>query len=68
MSQVFFFNYASRRNILGGIERLAAKSELMKVFHKGDSVAIKAHMGELGNVTYVRPVFIRKVIDLVWES
>ncbi|HEC88505.1 MAG TPA: DUF362 domain-containing protein [Thermoplasmata archaeon] len=32
---------------------------------KGDIVAIKLHMGELGNTGYVRPVFVRKVVEFV---
>ena len=28
-------------------------------------MAVKLHMGELGNVTYLRPAFVRKVVDLV---
>lgn len=32
---------------------------------EGASVAVKVHMGELGNLTYLRPVFVRKVVDMV---
>ena len=35
---------------------------------KGDIVAIKLHMGELGNNAYVRPFFVRKVVDIVKKS
>jgi len=65
MAQVHFFDYSKRRNIPGGMERLIMQSDIMKVIHKGDSVAIKTHMGEIGNVTHIRPLFIRRIIDLV---
>ncbi|KAA0001602.1 MAG: DUF362 domain-containing protein, partial [Thermoplasmata archaeon] len=32
---------------------------------KSEKVAIKLHMGELGNTNYIRPVFIRKIVDMV---
>lgn len=32
---------------------------------KNDIVAIKLHMGELGNIGYIRPIFVRKIVDLV---
>ena len=35
---------------------------------KGDIVAIKIHPGELGNTTYVRPVIVKTVVDLVKEA
>lgn len=34
----------------------------------GDIVAIKIHPGEYGNTTYVRPVIVRTVVDLVIEQ
>jgi uncharacterized Fe-S center protein len=35
---------------------------------KGDIVAIKIHPGEYGNTTYVRPVIIKTIVDLVKEA
>ncbi len=35
---------------------------------EGDIVAIKIHPGEYGNVTHVRPVIVRTVVDLVREA
>ena len=32
---------------------------------KGDIVAIKIHPGEYGNTTYIRPVLVKTVVDLV---
>jgi hypothetical protein len=38
------------------------------VVEKGDLVAIKIHPGEYGNTTYVPPVIVRTVTDLVKEA
>ncbi len=65
MSQVFFFSYAEAANPLKGLQRLVAKSKFEEMIPRGKSVAIKLHMGELGNIRYIRPVFVRKVVDIV---
>jgi uncharacterized Fe-S center protein len=65
MSEVKFLDYSKGPDVLPGIERLCTESGILKVISKGDSVAVKLHMGELGNITYIRPAFVRKVVDLV---
>ena len=65
MSQVFFFSYAKATNPLKGLQRLIAKSAFQEMIPRGKSVAIKLHMGELGNIRYIRPIFVRKVVDIV---
>lgn len=44
------------------IEKLMEKVDFIE---EGDIVAVKVHMGEFGNTGYVRPVFVRKVVDFV---
>ena len=65
MSQVSFFSYSKDINPLIGLQRLAAKSPLKDLIPKGESVAIKLHMGELGNIRYLRPAFARTIVDFV---
>lgn len=65
MSEVLFLDYSKEGNVLRGIERLLDGSGTLKMISRGDSVAVKLHMGELGNITYLRPVFVRKVVDVV---
>jgi uncharacterized Fe-S center protein len=65
MSKVHFLDYSKDADILPGMETLCRESGILKTVSKGDSVAVKVHMGELGNVTYVRPAFVRRVVDLV---
>jgi uncharacterized Fe-S center protein len=35
---------------------------------RGDRVAVKVHMGEYGNRTYLRPPFVREFVELVKEA
>jgi len=65
MPKVLFLDYSQELDVLLGIERLCHESGILKAISKGDSVAVKLHMGEMGNITYIRPAFVRKVVDLV---
>ncbi|MBE0480168.1 MAG: DUF362 domain-containing protein [Dehalococcoidia bacterium] len=65
MSKVFFFSYARSSSPLRGLEHLFSKSGFQDQLPAGGSVAIKLHMGELGNVRYLRPVLVRQVVDIV---
>lgn len=65
MSDVYFLDYAKGTSILEGMGDLFTKSSLDNVISPEKSVAVKLHMGELGNVTYIRPLFVRRVADLV---
>jgi uncharacterized Fe-S center protein len=64
-SQVYFHSYAKNRNPLRGLDKLFAKSSFREMIPENKPVAIKLHMGELGNIRYIRPVFARKVVDVV---
>jgi len=65
MSRVFFFSYAKETNPLTGIKRLFERAAFESVIPKEEPVAIKLHMGELGNIRYIRPVFARTVVDII---
>lgn len=65
MSEVLFFSYAKANRPVGGLGRLISKSAFEDMIPRGESVAIKLHMGELGNIRYLRPVFVRKVVDII---
>ena len=64
-SQVYF---ASARTHLAGEALYRTIPKLFEKvcnIEKGEVVAIKLHMGELGNIGYVRPIFIKKIVDMV---
>ncbi|MEE8469947.1 MAG: DUF362 domain-containing protein [Dehalococcoidia bacterium] len=65
MSQVFFFSYANDSHPLAGLRRLMKKSAFVDMIPTDESVAVKLNMGELGNIRYIRPVFVRTVVDVV---
>ncbi len=65
MSEVYFFEYKAGRDPLRGLEELFERAGFAELFGGGRKVALKLHMGERGNITYLRPVFARKAVDLV---
>ena len=69
MAKVYFTDMRSRpkRNLLDKVEDLVSRLKLGRKVKKNDLVAIKLHFGELGNVAYLRPVFLRSVVKKVKE-
>jgi len=65
MPEVSFFDYRERRDVLEGVDTLLSESRVAGLVPRGGSVAVKVHFGELGNVTYVRPTLVRKVVEVV---
>ncbi len=63
MSYVYFINFKKiKSSVLDYIDKAF---KLLNLNFKNDEniVAVKLHMGELGNTTYVRPVFVRRIVD-----
>jgi uncharacterized Fe-S center protein len=66
MSATVFFadlRGTSKQNILVKIERLLSRTGIEEKIGKKHLVAVKIHFGELGNTAYVRPVYVRRVIE-----
>ena len=65
-SKVFWTNYRTKElSILSKFERLLKDSGLLDKIEKGDLVAIKIHPGLYGSVRCLRPVYVRKVVELL---
>lgn len=54
-----------RRNLLTKFEQLLIEAGIESRISKKDLVAIKVHFGEVGNTSYIRPVFVRRAVELV---
>lgn len=67
MSQVFFTNMSTspRFNLLRKVEVLIENAGLDTVIEKNKMTAVKVHFGEHGNLAYVRPNYIRTVVDAI---
>jgi hypothetical protein len=69
-SKVYFTDLRAthKENLLKKIGKLAEAAGLSKVVGKKDLVAIKIHFGEMGNTAFIRPVFLRKIVESVKET
>jgi hypothetical protein len=68
MSLVYFTNARSRKSsesLLEKLDRLANSSGLPNMISPNDKVFIKCHMGAPLTTRYLRPIFVRKVVDIV---
>jgi len=67
-SKVYFVDFKmrkkdERKNILEKIDVLFEKSGLDRIFAENDIVAIKTHFGTWGSTRYLRPVYIRRIVE-----
>ena len=54
-----------RENLFGKLDRLLDIAGMGDRIKAGDLVAIKLHFGEKGNTGFIRPIFVRRVVDKV---
>lgn len=66
-STVFFADLRATYtdNLMGKIGRLLDSAGLSSTATARDLVAVKLHFGELGNSAFVRPVFIRTIVECI---
>jgi uncharacterized Fe-S center protein len=71
MKSVVLFTDARFEKGKGGLgqkwEVIIEKSELGKIIKKGEKVAVKLHMGERGNIRYIRPYYVRVLVRKIIE-
>lgn len=52
-----------RRNLMDKVADLLDHAGIAQRVHRGDLVAVKLHFGERGNTSFIRPVFVRRVVE-----
>jgi uncharacterized Fe-S center protein len=61
-------NVKNAKGILPRLTTLVKKAGIEDVIDKGDLTAIKMHFGELGNTAFVRPLYVRPVVEAVEKA
>jgi uncharacterized Fe-S center protein len=56
-----------KENLLAKLGRLVENAGISDAVCKRDLVAVKLHFGELGNTAFIRPLFLRKIVDVIRE-
>lgn len=67
-NRVFFTKWRPHSNMLSRLDKLMKKSHVLDVIEPGDLVAVKLHVGELGNPNYIRPFFVKHILDRIKEK
>jgi uncharacterized Fe-S center protein len=62
---VYFVPWDAEQNLILEAERLYESAGTFNVIDKGDLVAVKLHVGELGNPSYVQPFFVHHIIQKI---
>ncbi len=65
---VYFVPWDASKNLLDEASRLYMKAGTFSCIEKGDLVAVKLHVGELGNPGYVQPFFVHDIVQKVKEA
>ncbi len=69
-STVYFGDMRTTKNISmpEKLERICRGLKVFQNIKKGELVAITLHFGERGNTGFVRPLYIRRIVNLVREA
>ena len=66
-SNVYFMDLraTAKENLVAKLARLLETAGLSGTIKQRDLVAVKLHFGERGNTAFIRPVFIRKIVESI---
>ena len=69
-SKVYFIDLRAKykESFINKIGKLLSVAGLYETFKERDLVAVKLHFGEAGNSAFVRPVFLRKIVESIKEK
>lgn len=69
-SKVYFTDFRVQvgQSLTQKLRNLCLAAGFKKINFEGKFVAIKMHFGELGNLAYIRPQYVRVIADLVKEN
>ncbi len=69
-ADVFFMdlNATSRENLPQKLSRLVLKAGIEDILSENDLTAVKIHFGEQGNTSFIRPVYIRELIQTIRKT
>jgi len=56
--------YLLQKMIIKNLDKALKKININKI-KKSDSVAIKLHMGEYGNLNYIRPAIVARIVEII---
>ncbi|MBU0970886.1 MAG: DUF362 domain-containing protein [Proteobacteria bacterium] len=69
-ADVFFMDLVatSRENLPEKLSRLVKKAGIKQILSPADLTAVKIHFGEKGNTAFIRPIYIRQLIQTIRQT
>ncbi len=69
-SVVYFGDMRTKRgsSLPEKAERMLGELSMFKNIREGELVAIKLHFGERGVTSFVRPLYVRRIVDMILEA
>jgi uncharacterized protein len=70
-SKVYFTDFRSRsnhENKINKLKNLFDRAGFSGLINKNDLTAVKLHFGEGGNDSYIKPVFVRQLVDKIKDK
>lgn len=69
-SKVYFTDLKIRKgqSLLTKLEHLVDRSNILSGLEPKDLVALKLHFGERGNLAYIRPQYVRRIVDRIKKT
>jgi len=66
-SNVYFIDLRAtpKENFVAKLARLMNTAGLSEKIKERDLVAVKLHFGEMGNTAFIRPVYLRKIVETI---
>jgi len=70
VAEVFWTDMRTEKgkSLADKVERLWRRAGFDKIISEGDLVAVKLHFGERGNLAYIHPALVRRVVDLIRQQ
>ncbi len=70
MADVYFLDLTKsyRKNSVQMLEKLIEVSGGLKIIDKGSACAVKLHVGERGNVNFVKPLYVKKLTEMISKA
>jgi uncharacterized Fe-S center protein len=67
MAKVYFLDLRKKYkdNFLKMLEKLIIKANGLKILEENSLCAVKLHVGEEGNLNYVNPGYVKKIVDMI---
>ena len=67
IAEVYFMDFRATptENLPQKFERLLKRAGIEDVVREGDLTAIKIHFGEPGNLAYIRPNYVRRLVEIL---